>query len=114
MTRFMKAKVAPNFARHGTCARPIADRVAAIADVEKGFLAWNKARGKIHPGLAKRRQREADRFLALARQELAEMKYLQGQGLPANANSCHEPPTASWNNVDWELGQYGIAPRNYP
>src|SRR5690606_23280665 len=44
-----------------------ASRRNAIADVEKAFLAWNKAGGKVLEGLARRRREEADLFLGPAR-----------------------------------------------
>jgi GH24 family phage-related lysozyme (muramidase) len=52
----------------------ITTRPKAIADIEAAFLAWNKSGGKVLAGLTKRRQDEADRFLAKARQELTELK----------------------------------------
>jgi lysozyme len=47
-----------------------ADRDKAIKEIEGAFLAWNKSGGKVVDGLTKRRQDEADQFLAKARDEL--------------------------------------------
>lgn len=50
------------------------DRKAAIDAIEKEFLKWNRSRGTELPGLTDRRKREASRFLAKARAELAELE----------------------------------------
>ena len=49
----------------------VAERIPAIAAIEKAFSAWNTAGGRVLEGLAKRRRAEADLFLKHARQALA-------------------------------------------
>jgi len=50
------------------------DRKVAIQAIETAFGKWNKSKGVVNDGLTKRRKAEADRFLAAARAELAELE----------------------------------------
>jgi lysozyme len=50
------------------------DRKAAIKAIETAFAKFNMAGGKVNLGLTKRRKAEADRFLAAARVDLAQLE----------------------------------------
>lgn len=52
----------------------VADREAAIKEIETAFAAWNKSGGKVLAGLTTRRASESARFLKAARAEVEEMK----------------------------------------
>lgn len=52
-------------------------REEAIKEIEQEFLKWNKSSGSVSEGLATRRQAEADRFLAQAKQDLEKLKTVQ-------------------------------------
>ncbi len=50
------------------------ERKAAIQAIETAFGLWNKSKGLVNDGLTKRRNAEADSFLAEARAALAELE----------------------------------------
>lgn len=52
-------------------------REDAIKEIEQEFLKWNKSGGSVQEGLTTRRQDEADRFLAQAKQDLEKLKTAQ-------------------------------------
>jgi GH24 family phage-related lysozyme (muramidase) len=59
-----------------------ATRESAITGIADAFGMWNKSGGAVMPGLTSRRKSEADRFLAAARAELADMKLSLKSGKP--------------------------------
>lgn len=52
----------------------VADREAAMKEIESAFGAWNKSGGEVLAGLTTRRAAEAARFLKAAKAEVDEMK----------------------------------------
>jgi lysozyme len=59
-----------------------AGRERAIAEIDKAFMAWNTAGGKVVSGLTRRRRDEADCFLGGARQAVKSVKVQPPPGTP--------------------------------
>ena len=81
----LRKKINENKYRTGDAAQ----RKAAIDEIEKAFLAWDKSGGKQLPGLVARRKAEAAAFLKKANEELAALARMapaagamKGQSVP--------------------------------
>jgi lysozyme len=70
----------------------INSREAAIADIERAFLAWNKSGGVVLAVLTSRRKGEASRFLKGARQEVTNMRLKISTVATAAAMRTHCAP----------------------
>jgi GH24 family phage-related lysozyme (muramidase) len=88
----------------------IAERKAGIAAIEADFLKWNKAAGKVHAGLTRRRQNEANAFLAPAKKELADVVAASGKSSPS-VPTYYKPINACWEDPEWIHSLYGLSPK---
>jgi GH24 family phage-related lysozyme (muramidase) len=77
----LRKKINENKYRSGDAAQ----RKAAIDEIEKAFLAWDKSGGKQLPGLVARRKAEAGAFLKRAREELDALSRSAGAGVMRGA-----------------------------